>query len=422
MHKEFMLGASTAAYQVEGNNIYSDFWTIEQLPHTSFTEPSGDAVDHYNRFEEDIRLLKEAGLNAYRFSIEWARIEQEKGVFSAEETEHYRKVLRCCHENGVTPVVTMHHFSSPKWLIEEGGWENPKVVDYFSRYCAYIAEQLGEQMEYVCTINEANMRLQMSAIMRMFAQAMGINLQVGVKLELPEEYQVGQREECEAFGGVDAVNTFLTACSPEGDVLIMKAHQAARKAMKEKCPWLKIGLTLSLYDIQVTEGGEEYAQEKWDEEFAHYLPYLQEDDYIGVQNYTRMLAGPGMELPVPEGAKKTQMGYEFYPQAMGHVVRTVAKACSLPILITENGVATAEDEDRVAFIETVLNDLYAAKKDGIPLLGYLHWSLFDNFEWQQGYAKTFGLIAVDRSTQVRAPKPSLYAIAKIWNELNERIG
>ena len=421
MQKGFMLGASTAAYQVEGNNIYSDFWTIEQLPHTSFTEPSGDAVDHYNRFEEDIRLLKEAGLNTYRFSIEWARIEQEKGVFSAEETEHYRKVLRCCHENGITPVVTLHHFSSPKWLIEEGGWENPKVVDYFSRYCAYIAEQLGEQMEYVCTINEANMRLQMSAIVRMFAQSMGINLQVGVKMELPEEYQVGQREECEAFGGVDAVNTFLTACSPEGDVLIMKAHQAARKAMKEKCSWLKVGLTLSLHDIQAAEGGEKYAQEQWDEEFAHYLPYLQEDDFIGVQNYTRMLAGPGMELPVPEDAKKTQMGYEFYPQAMGHVVRTVAKVCDLPILITENGVATSEDEDRVEFIETVLNDLYAAKKDGVPLLGYLHWSLFDNFEWQQGYAKTFGLIAVDRSTQMRAPKPSLYVIASIWNKLNERV-
>ena len=419
MSQQFMLGASTAAYQVEGNNRYSDFWTIEQLPHTSFLEPSGDAVDHYNRFEEDIRMLKEAGLNAYRFSIEWARIEQIKGSYNREETEHYREVLACCKENGITPVVTMHHFSSPKWLIEEGGWENEKVVEYFAAYCAYIAGELGDDMEYVCTINEANMRLQMAAIIRMFAKAMGVNLQVGVNLELPEEYQISQREEREAFGGVEAVNTFLSACTPDGDVLIMKAHQAARTAMKKACPHLKVGLTLSLHDIQPAEGGEAYARSQWEEEFTHYLPYLQEDDFIGVQNYTRMLAGKDSELPVPEGAKTTQMGYEFYPQAMGHVVRRVASELKKPILITENGVATSEDKDRVQFIERVLSDLKEMVAEGIPVIGYLHWSLFDNFEWQQGFQKTFGLIAVDRSTQIRTPKPSLYAIARIWNKRSQ---
>lgn len=414
-NQEFLLGASTAAYQVEGNNIYSDFWTLEHLPHTSFTELSGAAVDHYNRFEEDIRMLKEAGMNAYRFSIEWARIEPEKGRYSLEATEHYRRMIECCRENGVEPVVTMHHFSSPKWLMEEGGWESEKVVEYFASYCEYIARQMGKDMKYVCTINEANMRLQMAAIIRIFAKAMGINLQVGVNLELPEQYQVSAREESEAFGGVDKVNTFLSACTPEGDILIMKAHQAASKAMKAVCPHLLIGLTLSLHDIQAAEGGEEYAASQWNEEFAHYLPYLLEDDFIGVQNYTRMIAGKEEELPVPEGARVTQMGYEFYPRAMANVVRRVAREFNKPILITENGVATADDRERVEFIETVLNDLKEVQKDGINLIGYLHWSLFDNFEWQQGYKKTFGLIAVDRATQIRIPKPSLYAIAKIWN-------
>ena len=415
MNDTFLLGASTAAYQVEGNNDRTDFWRIEQLPHTSFTERSLDAVDHYHHFEEDIRLLKSAGLNAYRFSIEWARIEPEKGSYSREETEHYRRMLQCCHENGVTPVVTMHHFSSPAWLIEEGGWENPAVVTYFADYCRYVARELGSEMKYVCTINEANMRLQMAAIIRMFAKSMGVNLQVGVNMELPEQYRIARDEEREAFGGVESVNTFLSACTPEGDELIMKAHQAARKAMKEVCPHLLIGLTLSLHDIQTAEGGEAYAKEQWEEEFGHYRPYLLEDDFIGVQNYTRMICGAESELPVPEGARTTQMGYEFYPEALGHVVKRVSEELDLPILVTENGVATDNDAERVEFITMASADLKALKESGVNLMGYLHWSLFDNFEWQQGYKKTFGLIAVDRSTQVRTPKPSLYAIAKEWN-------
>lgn len=118
--KEFLLGASTAAHQVEGNNRYSDLWAQEQMEHSSFAEPSNDAVDHYHRYEEDIALLAGAGLNAYRFSIEWARVEPQEGCFDESELEHYRKVIRCCREHGVEPVVTLHHFSSPKWLIERG--------------------------------------------------------------------------------------------------------------------------------------------------------------------------------------------------------------------------------------------------------------------------------------------------------------
>ena len=182
--KQFMLGASTAAYQVEGNNVQSDFWVMEQLEHSSFKERSGDAVDHYHRYEEDIKLMKAAGLNAYRFSIEWARVEPEKGRYCEAEINHYREVLACCQANGITPVVTMHHFSSPQWLIKEGGWESEKVVAYFRDYCAYVAAQLGDQMKYICTINEANMRLQMTSVMRTFAKNMGLNLQIGVHREL----------------------------------------------------------------------------------------------------------------------------------------------------------------------------------------------------------------------------------------------
>ena len=130
----FLIGASTAAHQVEGNNIHSDYWTMEQMRSTSFLEPSLDAVDHYNRYEEDIKLLAEAGLNAYRFSIEWARIEPREGEFNENEIRHYENMLDFCYSLGVEPIVTLHHFTSPKWLIENGGWENEETVKYFARY------------------------------------------------------------------------------------------------------------------------------------------------------------------------------------------------------------------------------------------------------------------------------------------------
>lgn len=133
--KGFLVGAATAAHQVEGNNIHSDYWALEHMKYGNFNEPSLDAVDHYNRYEEDIRMMAAAGLNAYRFSIEWARIEPEQGKFDKKEIEHYRSVLRCCHENGIEPIVTMLHFTSPKWVIENGGWEKEDTIELFADYC-----------------------------------------------------------------------------------------------------------------------------------------------------------------------------------------------------------------------------------------------------------------------------------------------
>ena len=166
--EHFLIGAATAAHQVEGNNIRSDLWAMEHMKHTSFLEPSLDAVDHYHRYEEDIRLLSDAGLNAYRFSIEWARIEPEEGQFDPAEIEHYRKVIACCKAHGVEPVVTLLHFTSPKWLIERGGWEAESTVDYFKRYAVKVVEALGDELHYICTINEANMGLQLAAISKRF--------------------------------------------------------------------------------------------------------------------------------------------------------------------------------------------------------------------------------------------------------------
>ncbi len=416
--KDFLIGAATAAHQVEGNNIHSDYWAMEHMKTTSFAEPSLDAVDHYNRYEEDIKLLASAGLNAYRFSIEWARIEPEEGKFDATEIEHYRKVIRCCKANGVTPMVTLHHFTSPKWLICKGGWEAETTPADFARYVRYVMENLGSEMELVCTINEANMGLQVAKIAQryimqmkaMAAKMQGANggVQMGINLEKMMAGQKAAAEENMAVFATPKLECFCNPRSEHGDELIMQAHRAAMAVIREVAPHVQAGLSLSLHDIQAAPGGEIKAEEEWAAEFTHYLPYIQGDDFLGVQNYTRSVIGENGQLPNPEGAELTQMDYEFYPQALENVIRRIAKDWHGDIYVTENGIGTADDTRRVAFIETATQGVADCIADGIPVKGYFYWSLMDNFEWQKGYSMTFGLIAVDRTTQTRTPKESLH--------------
>lgn len=426
--KTFLLGAATAAHQVEGNNIHSDYWAMEHMRSGSFAEPSGDAVDHYNRYEEDIKLLSSAGLNAYRFSIEWARIEPQEGVFDEKEIEHYRNVIRCCKEHGVTPIVTLHHFTSPKWLISKGGWEAESTVEDFKRYCTYIINQLGSEMEYICTINEANMGLQLAAIAKRYMKQMLLakkkketdgQAQIGINLkQMLANQKIAAAENMDVFG-TDKLHTFVSQRSAEGDLLVMRAHCAARDAMKEICPHLKIGLSLSLHDIQSVRGGEKKAAKEWHEEFVHYLPYIKDDDFLGVQNYTRSQIGCFGQLPMPDGAELTQMNYEFYPEALENVIRRVAQEFKGDLIVTENGVATLDDTRRVEFIRRAVTGVNNCIADGIPVKGYCYWSLLDNFEWQKGYSMTFGLIAVDRSTQTRTVKPSLAYLGAFMKEDEE---
>ncbi len=413
----FFIGAATAAHQVEGNNIHSDNWAQEHMEHTSFLEPSLDAVDHYHHYEEDIRLMADAGLNAYRFSIEWARIEPEEGKFDEAEVEHYRKVIACCKANTVEPVVTLHHFTSPKWLMGKGGWEAETTPADFARYVRYVMERLGGELKYVCTINEANMGVQVAAIAKRYMRQMMAKaaagqtdgtVQMGMNMEKMMANQKAAAEENVKVFGVEKVENFTSPRTERGDQLVMEAHKAARAVMREVCPHVKVGLTLSLHDIQALPGGEENAAKEWAEEFTHYLPAIQGDDFLGVQNYTRSRMDASGTLPVPEGAETTQMDYEFYPEGLEHVIRKVAEEFKGELIVTENGIATADDTRRVAFIQRALEGIQRCIADGLPVKGYFHWSLMDNFEWQKGYSMTFGLIAVDRPNgQKRTPKPSL---------------
>ena len=427
--ENFLIGAATAAHQVEGNNIHSDLWAMEHMKQTSFIEPSLDAVDHYNRYEKDIKLMADAGLNAYRFSIEWARIEPEEGHFDSEAVDHYKAVIACCKKYGIEPFVTLHHFSSPKWLISKGGWEASTTPEDFAHYVRFIIGELGSELHYICTINEANMGIQVAAIAERYKRQMMAQMQaaqsggnsadgsvqVGINLQkMMEGQKAAAAENLEVFG-VEKVENFTSMRTREGDLLILKAHELAKKEIKALYPDIKVGLTLSLHDIQPQEDGMERAKKEWDEEFMHYLPYIKDDDFLGVQNYTRSLIGADGQLPNPDGAELTQMNYEFYPEALEHVLRKVAKDFHGDLYVTENGIATADDTRRVAFIDTALKGIVSCINDGLPVKSYFHWSLLDNFEWQKGYSMTFGLIAVDRSTQTRHPKESLSFLGH-WNQ------
>lgn len=407
--KDFLMGAAVAAHQVEGDNTQSDFWLMEHMEHTSYAEPSLSACDHFRRYADDIRLLAQAGLNAFRFSIEWARIEPEPGRFNQEALDHYRDVIDCCRSYGVEPIVTLFHFSSPAWLIRQGGWEAPETAEAFARYARFVAEGLGNRLHYVFTINEANLGAQIAGYIKLAAHgdADGANIQMGLNLDARDEEADAMAREYRALFGTATPASFNTPRTEAGNRVIMDAHARARSALREVCPQARVGLTLSLHDLQVAPGGEEAAAEQWRVEFGQFRPAIEGDDMLGVQNYTRALVGPEGMLPTDPGAHVTQMGYEYYPEAAAHVVRRVAEEFPGEIVMTENGVATADDAERCAFIDRALAGLEGCVADGIPLTGYCHWSLLDNFEWESGYRMQFGLVAVDRETMERHPKPSL---------------
>ncbi|WP_123039616.1 glycoside hydrolase family 1 protein [Cohnella candidum] len=407
--KDFLWGSATAAYQVEGNNTNSDFWAEEQAEGSPYADKSGDAIDHYRLYREDIALMASLGLKAYRFSIEWARVEPAPGQFSKSDIEHYRDVLLACREHGLVPFVTLHHFSSPQWLMRFGGWASPQVPELFSRYCEFVFQELGEHIPYALTFNEVNLPTMLRAIFT----KIGIVPPVGI--DAASWSAPKWRESAAALCGTtpDKYVTFHMISDETKIGLLKEAHRKARETIKRISPDTQVGFSMALSDIQAASGGEAQAEARWQLVFGQFADMAEGDDFFGLQNYTREVYGPEGPIPPAEGAELTQMKYEYYPEALGNVARKVAKTLSLPIFVTEHGVGTDDDSKRVAFIRRGLQGLQSAIEEGIDVRGYLHWSTFDNFEWNSGYGMTFGLIAVDRTTQERKVKESARYLGRI---------
>jgi len=390
----FLWGTATAAHQVEGNNVNSDFWLLEHTPGSLFAEPSGDACDHFHRYGDDIRMLRELGFGAYRFSIEWARIEPEEGIFSRAALDHYRRMLAACHEHGVRPCVTFHHFTSPRWFTADGGWERAANADRFARYCERAVAHLGDLIDTAYTINEANLMATLAVS--------GVLPHDGFKTRAPFVATAAARcgVALEQFGPF-----FLGEPMRITDTMLA-AHIKARDVLKSGPGEFPVGMTLAMQDYQAVPGGEAQRDSARRISFDPFLEAARADDFVGVQTYSRVRFGPDGHLGPEAGVPTLIMGYELWPEALEATIRYAAQIAGVPIYVTENGIGTTEDPQRIEYVQRALAGVGRCLADGLDVRGYFYWSLMDNFEWLFGYGPQFGLVAVDRTTQRRRVKPS----------------
>ena len=372
---DFLWGASTAAHQVEGANTNSNWWAWEHQPGSPAEESSGDGIDHWNRYEQDFALLASLGQNAHRFSLEWSRIEPASGEFSQAALDHYKRVLASLHRNGLTPFATLYHFTIPQWLAERGGWLAPDALELFGRYVEKVAATLGDLMPYVGTINEPQIVAAIGYLAGSHAPG---------EQDLDKARQVNQTLAAAHHTAVAAVRSgrgrpLVGTCLQIPYITPLRPQDEADVAATARVKGFMVDTHLD--DLRAADDP---------------------GDFVGLQYYSRDLvdgSSPALKSSPPEGAELTQLGWEVYPAGFGHVLREVAQV-GLPILVTENGLATLDDTQRVRFLASHLRELKAAMDDGVDVRGYFHWSAFDNYEWGS-YAPRFGLIGIDRENDFR---------------------
>ena len=374
----FLWGAATAAHQIEGNNVHSDWWRAEQaglLP-----ERSGLACDSWNRWRDDIRLLQDIGLNAYRLSLEWARIEPEPGHFDQTALDTYRSMLEALREAGIEPLVTLHHFTSPAWLADRGGWRNPDVVPRLTAYADRVARATGDLVRWWVTINEPSV--------------------LGYKAYLDGSWPPNRSGDLRGYVRVQRYAA--------------RAHRAMRQALKRatrRCSGQPGFLRLADTADAAMESGRSADGPAGRLGVPGRLldRTLDALDWIGVNYYSRTLVGwhwPLAGVPVAIGpGERTDFGWEIYPSGLYDVLRRVGRY-GLPVMITENGIADADDDQRPDYIVSHLRQAQRAIADGVDLRGYMHWTLLDNYEWAAGYSQRFGLATRERELR---PSAQVYA-------------
>jgi beta-glucosidase len=397
--KGFLWGAATAGHQVEGNNIASDIWLLESVTPTVFAEPSGDADNSLMMWPTDLDLVRDLGLNTYRFSLEWARIEPEPGMFSIAMLDYYKAIIAGCRARGLAPVVSFNHFTTPRWFAAAGGWTNSQSPNLFARYCERATRHLGEHIAYAATFNEPN----------------ALQLMQGL---FPPAFIEKQRKMLDAAAhaaGSEKFAAFISFNPEDTGVMtanLIKAHQAGRAAIKVARGDLPVGLTLALPDDEPV-GPDSIRDQRRSELYGTWLELAKDDDFVGVQNYDRTLwDAKGMVAP-PPGGNRNFMGREVYAPSLAGAVRYAYEVTRVPVIVTEHGVGTDDDTIRAELIPAALAELHKAMHAGVVVKGYIHWSLLDNYEWVFGFKPHFGLCSVDRKTFKRTPKPSATVLGGI---------
>ena len=398
---DFLWGVASAGHQCEGDNVTSDTWFAEQVSPTVFREPSGRACNGWELWRDDVDLAAGLGLDAYRFSVEWARVEPTQGVVDPSALDHYAAVVDRCRERGMAPVVTFSHFTAPHWFAARGAWLDPKAPDLFARYCEQVMDAFGDRIAWAVTLNEPNLTRLLTWV------------------GLPEFVRDLERATLAAAGEAAGVpryrlgNVMLPEELEAMAAGLAAAHRAARAAIKGRRADLPVGLSLAVVDDVVVGEDASVRDRKRQQAYEPWFELVRDDDFVGVQNYERAwYDGQGaVDASGEQGGGGLYSG--VHVGSLAGAVRYVHAATGVPVLVTEHGMATDDDSRRAAFIEPSLAGLLDAIEDGVAVLGYCHWSLMDNFEWIFGYAEHLGLHAVDRQSLERTPKPSAGVYAAI---------
>ncbi len=359
----FLYGAATSAHQVEGNSVNNNWWKYEQSRPSEFR--SGIACDHWNRYKEDFALAHKLGHTAHRLSLEWSKIEPTEGVFDKSAIQHYRDVLLELKKYNIKAFVTLHHFTNPLWLEKRGSWESSEAAELFNRYVSYCAQHLGDLVDFWITINEP----------------MVYAVQSYIKAVWPPQKK-------NVFTMMRVVNNFA------------KAHLLAYRTLHRITPHVPVGIAKSMVAFAPNQ-----TLKHWFFNHRFFSLIKNRQDFIGVNYYFA-------EYSNTADAVRSDLGWIVSPEGFEQILLSVKKYHK-PVYVTENGIADKQDNNRAEFIRSHLRAIENVQRQGVDVRGYLHWSLLDNFEWAEGFAPRFGLIAVDYATQQRTIRPSAYVYKAI---------
>lgn len=393
----FLWGGSTSSYQVEGQNLNSDWWEWEKR--LNLKEKSGEACRHYQLFREDFDLARELNHNAHRLSIEWSRIEPEEGKFSQKEIEHYKEVITALLERGLVPLVTLHHFTNPLWFSKLGGWMSKDAIRYFLRYVEYVVDNLSFGVRYWITINEPLVYTYHAYIL-------------GVWPPQEKSFRKSRQVEKNLLRSHIGAYRLIHRIYKEKNISSVGVSIAKNLQAFMACrPSFRNALAVRIRDRRFN---------RW---FLERLAQSGTLDFIGVNYYTRGLIETrgwllrNLVLDVCEDKahdtlKKNSLGWDIYPQGL-YTLLLKLKKYKLPVIITENGICTDDDSLRWEFIREHLIQLAAARQQGLDIRGYMYWSLLDNYEWDKGFSPRFGIIEVDYKNYKRRVRESAKKFAVV---------
>ncbi len=380
--RDFFWGAATSAYQVEGDNVSSDWWEWEKR--VNVKEPSGCATRHYEFYAQDFDLAKELNHNCHRLSIEWARIEPEEGKFSQKELNHYKQVILALKERSLTPIVTLHHFTNPIWFAKSGGWRNKKAGNYFLRYVEKVVSLLSSDVPFWVTINEPMVYTYFSYLLGTWP---------------PQDKSILAARQVTK----NLVNIHIKAYHLIRD--IYKKHNL-------EYPKISIAQNMQAFvpcPLTLKNKLCAYLRHKfYNLEFIERLIAKRSIDFIGMNYYSPSWVGRGEHKLL----RKNTMGWDIYPQGLYDLLLSLKKY-RLPVFILENGVCADDDALRWDYIREHLESVNKAMLDGVRIIGYIYWSLLDNYEWDKGFGPRFGLIEVDYNTYKRSIRESAKKFSEV---------